>query len=132
MALAIAATVLAFTVLQDWISPAIPGTASGFRYVALGFQHSTGDNFSSLAANQLPAILSKLPSNLRLGLTFSTAERKSRGLAPELDSLQWGSFPPLWTIRLMEMERNTHHVYRLMYHFVWIPKYRHKVLSEPC
>jgi putative transposase len=32
----------------------------------------------------------------------------------------------------MELQRNTHHVYRLMYHFVWIPKYRHKVFSEPC
>jgi len=24
-----------------------------------------------------------------------------------------------------------HHVFRLMYHFVWIPKYRHKVFDEP-
>ena len=31
----------------------------------------------------------------------------------------------------MELQRNTHHVYRLMYHFVWIPKYRHKVFGEP-
>ncbi len=31
----------------------------------------------------------------------------------------------------MALQRNTHHVYRLMYHFVWIPKYRHKVFSEP-
>ena len=31
----------------------------------------------------------------------------------------------------MDLRRNTHHVYRLMYHFVWIPKYRHKVFSEP-
>lgn len=31
----------------------------------------------------------------------------------------------------MELRRNTHHVYRLMYHFVWIPKYRHKVFIEP-
>ncbi|WP_435274003.1 IS200/IS605 family transposase [Psychrobium sp. nBUS_13] len=31
----------------------------------------------------------------------------------------------------MELQRNTHHVYRLMYHFVWIPKYRHKIFSEP-
>ena len=31
----------------------------------------------------------------------------------------------------MELQRNTHHVYRLMYHYVWIPKYRHKVFSEP-
>ena len=31
----------------------------------------------------------------------------------------------------MELQRNTHHVYRLMYHFVWIPKYRHKVFSKP-
>ena len=27
--------------------------------------------------------------------------------------------------------RNTHHVYRLIYHFVWIPKYRHKVFNDP-
>ena len=31
----------------------------------------------------------------------------------------------------MKLGRNTHHVYRLMYHFVWIPKYRHKIFSEP-
>jgi len=31
----------------------------------------------------------------------------------------------------MELQRNTHHVYRLMYHFVWIPKYRHKVFRDP-
>jgi putative transposase len=31
----------------------------------------------------------------------------------------------------MELQRNSHHVFRLMYHFVWIPKYRHKVFSEP-
>ncbi len=31
----------------------------------------------------------------------------------------------------MELQRNTHHVYRLMYHFVWIPKYRHKVFEDP-
>lgn len=31
----------------------------------------------------------------------------------------------------MELQRNTHHVYRLMYHFVWIPKYRHKVFCGP-
>ena len=31
----------------------------------------------------------------------------------------------------MELQRNTHPIFRLMYHFVWIPKYRHKVFSEP-
>ena len=31
----------------------------------------------------------------------------------------------------MDLQRNTHHVFRLMYHFVWIPKYRHKVFEEP-
>jgi len=31
----------------------------------------------------------------------------------------------------MELQRNTHHVYRVKYHFLWIPKYRHKVFSEP-
>ena len=31
----------------------------------------------------------------------------------------------------MDLQRNTHHVFRLMYHFVWIPKYRHKIFDEP-
>ena len=31
----------------------------------------------------------------------------------------------------MEITRNLHHVFRIMYHFVWIPKYRHKVFVEP-
>ena len=31
----------------------------------------------------------------------------------------------------MELQKNTHHVFRLMYHFVWIPKYRNKVFEEP-
>lgn len=30
----------------------------------------------------------------------------------------------------MELQRNTHHVFRIMYHFVWIPKYRRKVFAE--
>ena len=38
---------------------------------------------------------------------------------------------PVNAIRLMELQRNTHHVFRLMYHFVWIPKYRRKVFVEP-
>ena len=31
----------------------------------------------------------------------------------------------------MELRRNSHHVFRLMYHFVWIQKYRHKIFQEP-
>ena len=31
----------------------------------------------------------------------------------------------------MDLCRNSYHVFRLMYHFVWIPKYRHKVFKEP-
>jgi len=31
----------------------------------------------------------------------------------------------------MELTRNSHHVFRIMYHFVWVPKYRHKVFMEP-
>jgi putative transposase len=38
----------------------------------------------------------------------------------------------LWGRQLiMDLRRNTHHVFRLMYHFVWIPKYRNKVFIEP-
>ncbi len=38
---------------------------------------------------------------------------------------------PLYGILLMDLQRNNHHVFRIMYHFVWIPKYRHKVFCEP-
>ncbi len=31
----------------------------------------------------------------------------------------------------MDIRRNTHHIFRIMYHFVWIPKYRRKVFAEP-
>ena len=31
----------------------------------------------------------------------------------------------------MELQRNSHHVFRIMYHFVWIPKYRNKVFRDP-
>lgn len=31
----------------------------------------------------------------------------------------------------MELRRNSHHVFRIMYHFVWIPKYRRKVFKDP-
>ena len=47
-----------------------------------------------------------------------------------LDSVDWG-LSPVNTILYMELQRNTHHVFRLMYHFVWIPKYRHKIYTEP-
>jgi putative transposase len=30
-----------------------------------------------------------------------------------------------------ETQRNSRHVFRIMYHFVWIPKYRRKVFEEP-
>ena len=32
----------------------------------------------------------------------------------------------------MKLTRNSHHVFRIMYYFVWIPKYRHKVFAELC
>jgi putative transposase len=31
----------------------------------------------------------------------------------------------------MELSGNTHHLFRILYHFVWIPKYRHRVFLEP-
>ncbi len=31
----------------------------------------------------------------------------------------------------MELDRNSQPIFRIMYHFVWIPKYRHKVFAEP-
>lgn len=31
----------------------------------------------------------------------------------------------------MDLQRASHHVYRLEYHLVWTPKYRHPVFTEP-
>jgi len=31
----------------------------------------------------------------------------------------------------MELQRASHHIYRLEYHLVWTPKYRHPVFKEP-
>ena len=31
----------------------------------------------------------------------------------------------------MELDQNLHYVFRIMYHFVWIPKYRKKIFHEP-
>lgn len=31
----------------------------------------------------------------------------------------------------MKFSQNAHHVFHLHYHFVWIPKYRHKIFVEP-
>ena len=31
----------------------------------------------------------------------------------------------------MKLQKDTHHAYRIMYHFVWIPKYRNKVFKTP-
>ena len=32
----------------------------------------------------------------------------------------------------MELSRNSRYVFRLMFHFVWIPKYQNKVFVDPC
>ncbi len=31
----------------------------------------------------------------------------------------------------MEISYNSHHAYKILYHFVWIPKYRKKIFTEP-
>ena len=33
---------------------------------------------------------------------------------------------------MAKLDRNDHHIFYIHYHFVWIPKYRHKVFEEPC
>ena len=30
----------------------------------------------------------------------------------------------------MELQSNSHHVFRLMYHFIWMPKYHHKICMK--
>ncbi|MHB1944413.1 MAG: ABC transporter permease [Metallibacterium sp.] len=71
LALAVAATTLAFAVLQAWDSPLIPGAAPGYRYLALGYQRASGDDFASLDSSTLVKLLPKLPSSWRLGMGFS-------------------------------------------------------------
>ncbi|MHB1283062.1 MAG: ABC transporter permease [Metallibacterium scheffleri] len=83
LALAIAATALAFAVSQAWDSPLIPGAAPGYRYLALGYRRASGNDFASLATNELPAILPKLPADWRLGTEFSSDV--SLALRPDKD-----------------------------------------------
>ncbi len=71
LALAVAATTLAFAVLQAWDSPLIPGAAPGYRYLALGYQRASGDDYASLDSSTLVKLLPKLPAGWRLGMGFS-------------------------------------------------------------
>ena len=80
LALAIAATTLAFAVLQAWDSPSIPGAAPGYRYLALGYQRASGDDYASLDSSTLVKLLPKLPSSWRLGIGF--AQHVALGVRP--------------------------------------------------
>ena len=53
LALAMAATALAFAMLHAWESPAIPGAAPGYRYLALGFRRSTDPDFSGITSRDV-------------------------------------------------------------------------------
>ncbi|WP_297926602.1 ABC transporter permease [Metallibacterium sp.] len=90
LALAIAATTLAFAVLQAWDSPLISGAAPGYRYLALGYQRARGDDFASLATNQLPAIQPKLPADWLLGTGFSSDVSLAPQLGKSLPSVKVG------------------------------------------
>ncbi|MBL4882791.1 MAG: transposase [Oleispira sp.] len=38
----------------------------------------------------------------------------------------------MWGSQLIiDLRKKTHYVFGLMYHFVWIPKYRNKIFVEP-
>ncbi len=80
LALAIAASTLAFAVLHAWDSPSIPGAAPGYRYLALGYQRAHGDDYASLNSGTLVKLLPKLPSSWRLGIGFS--QHVALGLRP--------------------------------------------------
>ena len=71
LALAIAASALAFAVLHAWDSPSIPGAAPGYRYLALGYQHAHGDDYASLDSSTLVKLLPRLPAGWRLGIGFA-------------------------------------------------------------
>ncbi|MCF6229714.1 MAG: transposase, partial [Gammaproteobacteria bacterium] len=86
------------------------------------FIEQEGETFSAIAWSEIHFSEGVYWSvNGSLGYDFLTAWRKSRGLAPELDSLQWGSFPIVDYSAYGVTEKYTS----------CIPKYRHKVFKEP-
>ena len=68
LALAIAATALAFAVSQAWNSPLIPGAAPGYRYLALGYQRPKGVSFTTVLSSDFPALAAHLPARWHVGL----------------------------------------------------------------
>ena len=92
LALAIAASTLAFAVLHAWDSPSISGAAPGYRYLALGYQRASGDDYASLDSSTLVKLLPKLPSAWRLGIGF--AQHVALGVRP-------GKNLPRWNIALV-------------------------------
>ena len=70
LALAVAATALAFAMLHAWESPVIPGAAPGYRYLALGYRRATGNDFSGIASLTMVQLRPLLPPGFGMGSTF--------------------------------------------------------------
>ena len=82
LALAIAASVLAASVLHVWDTPRIGGAASGYRYLAVGYQNAAGDNYATFSSSELPALIARLPPHWHAGMEVSS----DFGIGPHADN----------------------------------------------
>ena len=70
LALAVAATALAFALLHTWDSPRISGAGPGYRYLALGYRRPTGDDFAGITSVTMIRLQTILPPDFGLGSAF--------------------------------------------------------------
>ena len=117
LALAVAATALAFAMLHAWESPVIPGAAPGYRYLALGYQRPTGEDFAGISSITMARLQTILPPDFGLGSAFGndvTIGTKPHGASSKLHAeLVVGDF-------LQAL-----HVHPLMGHMISMEDQRH-------
>ncbi len=89
LALAVAATALAFALLHTWDSPQIPGAAPGYRYLALGYERPTGVDYSGVSSISMIRLQPLLPAGYGLGTAFPNQVQlglKPRGTYTKIDA----------------------------------------------
>ena len=87
LALAVAATALAFALLHTWDSPRIPGAGPGYRYLALGYRRPTGEDFAGISSITMARLHTILPPDFGLGSAFGndvTIGTKPHGASSKL------------------------------------------------
>ena len=80
-AVAVAASALSLAMLQAWQSPAIPGAAPGYHYLALGYRRANGTHYSGLVSQQVFELEPLLPPGFGLGMAFGS--RVALGTRPQ-------------------------------------------------